>query len=194
MQYNKFHNSQNKLVRIADIFIPSCNRVLELQHSSISQKEVEERYYDYENLFNLELIWLLDGTNLKTFHISDSQILIIFNINQKLMYESFLHKTRWVYIDLKSEIIKFKPCDVKCDMIDVISTKILTSDFCDVIQQNNKSLDQLFAKSDEQEIIQCNMYLNQRGAGCGKTYESVNIAYQIANSNDPKQRFSEKKY
>jgi competence CoiA-like predicted nuclease len=190
MQYNKFHNSQNKLVRIADIFIPSCNRVLELQHSSISQKEVEERYYDYENLFNLELIWLLDGTNLKTFHISDSQILIIFNINQKLMYESFLHKTRWVYIDLKSEIIKFKPCDVKCDMIDVISTKILTSDFCDVIQQNNKSLDQLFAKSDEQEIIQCNMYLNQRGVGCGKTYESVNIA----NSNDPKQRFSEKKY
>jgi hypothetical protein len=34
------------------------------------------------------------------------------------------------------------------------------------------------------------MYLNQRGVGCGKTYESVNIA----NSNDPKQRFSEKKY
>jgi len=157
--------SKYKNYRKADILVN--NIVLEIQHSYMSKDEVNNRYDDYVNNNNKSLYWIIHGENIIVEELFSGNFLIIFNDND-WRYQSFIEQP-FIYIDYDEKIFKIIPKNVKSNMIEV-SLYIPKADFIFSLH-NNKILDW----KDNVEFIQSILYHNQRGAGCGKTYESIQI-------------------
>lgn len=188
--------------RFADVYLPGSNTVLELQHSRIDKKEVQSRGEDYVARKNCRLIWLVDGKAVKVHRMYlKNSVLLVLDRDNRWMYESFSGDIRGcehVYMTLdcprtrevgevgggqEDEVVRFRPDDVRSGMVEVRSAKITEKSFREAIQSVDGGLEDLFA-FDAEPMPQCKLYLNQRGAGCGKTYESVKMALDVA-THDP---------
>ena len=73
----------------------------------------------------------------------------------------------FIFLNYEDKIYKVNPNEIKSNMIDVIEYKT-KKDFI-------KSIKNKINIWSEEEIPQCILYHNQRGAGCGKTYESIQL-------------------
>jgi len=156
--FNKL-DSQIKLRR-ADAYIQLQNLIIEFQHSSISKEEVDNRRHDY-NLHDMNIIWVLDGNPyIETTKLHNGRIFLTFNTTW--LYKSFTSYDI-VYIDYECEIYKIYPTHIKNKMIDVAKPydKI---NFIQMIKVNDNELYNIDIPD------QCTLYINQLGAGNGKTY------------------------
>jgi hypothetical protein len=158
--YKKKFNSFSS--RNADILLN--NYVIELQHSNISLEEVNNRNYDY-GLYNLKVIWIIDGNSSIIIKELKDTFLLIFKTNL-WKFESFIN-CEYIYLDIDDKIYKINPKNVKSNMIQVLEFKI-KEDFISLLKSNN-------LKWNKEELPQSLLYYNQRGAGCGKTFESIQL-------------------
>ena len=163
--------------RYADAIVN--NIVLEFQHSEIDQDLVIKRQLNYTN-HNKELFWIIDCTNdcIKVKKLGDIYQ-IKFNKYSVWKYKKFISHD-FIFLDYldpidnTNKMFKINPNHVKTNMIDVVDyhTK---SEFIKHLKQN--TFNKLYIYD---EIPQTTLYFNQRGAGCGKTYESI----QLLQNND----------
>lgn len=161
--------------RIADVVIGDY--ILEFQHSDIIKKDVNERSNDYL-LHNKQVHWIIDcGKTIQVCYLELNGSYLIKFLKDKWKYTSFVNQ-EYIYLNKDNQIFRIKPTDVKSDMVDVGEYKD-SDQFITAMKQNINIFNNL-------ELPQCNLYYNQRGAGCGKTYESI----QLLNKND---RFQHKK-
>jgi hypothetical protein len=153
--------------------------VLEFQHSDIEEDVVIKRQQNYTN-HNKKLFWIIDCTNdcIKVKKLGDIYQ-IRFNKNSVWKYNKFLSHD-FIFLDYldptdnTNKMFKINPNHVKTNMIDVLDyhTK---NEFIKHLKKN--TFDKLYNFG---EIVQTTLYFNQRGAGCGKTYESI----QLLQNND----------
>jgi len=169
--YNKKDNSISS--RKADILLN--NMVIELQHSNILLEEVNNRNYDY-GLYNLTVLWIIDGNSSIIVKELKETYLLTFKSNL-WKFESFLD-CEYIYLDIENKIYKINPKNVKSNMIQVKEYKN-KNDFISLLKSNNLIWN-------NEELPQSILYYNQRGAGCGKTYESIQLLAS-------KKEFQEKK-
>lgn len=143
--------------------------VLEFQHSSISKDLVIERNKNYQEN-NKKLLWVIDGNeNIDIEKIDNNRIMLKFS-NSLWKYESFLEND-FIFINKEDKIYKINPMLVKSNMIDIKEYK-LKNEFIEAVKNN--LIDNLWSID---ELTQCVLYHNQRGAGCGKTYESIQLLF-----------------
>jgi hypothetical protein len=161
--------TENSICR-ADISVAEINLIIEFQHSAISDEEISQRENQYKNNLNKKLIWILDGENLGFYEIGDKFILDlkhITNINKFLQIESVDH----FYIDYKDQyeketyVYRIQKQNVRNGTIRV-SERCSRKDFVNNIK-NGKEIE-------KEKYIPSVLTRKQRGAGCGKTFESVN--------------------
>ena len=147
---------------IADVLIG--NNIIEFQHSYISEEDVENRKINATN-YNKTLNWVIDCNN--TIEVNKiGNIYMIYFYNDMWKFENFLCHD-YIFLNLEDKIYKINPNEVKSNMIDVIEIKT-KKEFIKSMKTNTNIWS-------EQEIPQCTLYHNQRGAGCGKTYESIQL-------------------
>lgn len=135
------------------------DKVLEFQHSNISKDEINERCNDYNN--NNKLIyWIIDCTRNIKIDEKDDRYMITF-LSEPWKYQNFID-VPFIYLDNNNKIFRIIPNRVKSNMIDIKEFKT-KEQFINDIKNNNDTWD-------EDELTQCVLYHNQRGAGCGKSY------------------------
>ena len=147
---------------IADVIVD--NIIIEFQHSYISKEDVESRNKNSINNNKL-LYWVIDCNNtIEVNKIGD--ILMIYFFCDFWKFEHFIcHK--FIFLHFEDKIYKVNPNEIKSNMIDVIE--------CKTMKEFIKSIKNKINIWSEEEIPQCMLYHNQRGAGCGKTYESIQL-------------------
>lgn len=164
---SKFEQSE---VRIGNCIADSVlnNYVIEFQHSEIKEEVVKNRNENY-NENNYNLIWVIDGN--KGIEIvnkyNDESVLIIKFNKDRWKYNSFSKTSDVIYLNKNDKIFKIYLKDIKCDMITVNEYKT-RKEFINSLE--NGKLDLLWKN---EKIDQCTLYYNQQGAGCGKTYNSI---------------------
>ena len=150
--------------RKADVAIHDL--VIEFQHSPISLKEVKNRQIDYCKCYDKKLIWVIDcNDTIEVNELMNGNFMIKF-ISNYWKYENFkCHK--YVYLNVDNRLFQIDPNEVQSHMIDV-NECILKDAFIENIKNNNHVWNTT-------KLPQCILYHNQRGAGCGKTYESIQL-------------------
>lgn len=141
------------------------NKILEFQYSRIKIEDVDNRTKNYKDN-NYDVYWIIEcyyaitvePTNKKTY-------LITFDI-ETWKHNNFKNQT-YIYLDHKGFLYRIKPSDVKSNMIEVADYKT-QNEF--IAYVNNNTI-----KWENNPIEQGVIYHNQRGAGCGKTYESIQL-------------------
>jgi hypothetical protein len=113
-------------------------------------------------------MWIIDCSgSLEITKLEDNKILIIFNDDNEWKYKNFEDKS--IYLDYNDHIYKIYPDCVKGQQIIIDEGHYISKDdFIIAIKDN------IYPFSDNQ-TYQCTLYFNQRGAGCGKTYESIQL-------------------
>ena len=165
---NKFNIIEEHIGnRIADAIVH--DNVIEFQHSYISIDEVKQRGIDYLS-YNKKLNWIIDCNDSISIYEKGDIYLIKF-IKDTWKYEHFI-SNEFIFLNINNRLFKINPSLVKSNMIDVREYK-LDDEFIDSLTNNIDIWD-------NSDIIQCVLYHNQRGAGCGKTYESI----QLLNKNE----------
>lgn len=154
--------------RRADVVID--NITLEFQHSPITEKEVDDRTKDHK-VSGYMIQWIIDCTDdsisvVETNRCDDTPIYFIKFIRNEWKYTSFVSND-YIYLDKEGYIYRINPKYVKCDMI-YTKNRLAKEDF--ILGLKRKDLSWY-----DDELEQCTVYLNQRGAGCGKTYESIQL-------------------
>ena len=140
------------------------NNIIEYQHSYISKEDVESRYNNAITN-NKILNWVIDCNNaIEVKQIGN--IYMIYFYNEEWKFEHFICHD-FIYLNIEDKIYKINPIEVKSNMVDVIEYKTKV-EFIEAMKNdvNIWSIDIL---------PQCTLYHNQRGAGCGKTYESIQL-------------------
>lgn len=174
-------NKNMEKERYADVVIGK--RTFEFQHSEYSKCEINERSNDHKN-GGYKISWVLDCTH---------DTLCIFKCNNVYLIK-FL-KNDWKYknfVDLEFIYLDYYDEKSKCNQIFKIVPKNVVSDMIYVVEFKSKDnfiklLKEKTEKWMDNNIPQCTMYINQLGAGCGKTYESIQLI------NTRKDLFIEKK-
>jgi hypothetical protein len=157
--FEKKVNSIKK--RYADVVV--SDKVLEFQHSSMNEKEVLSRKNDY-SLHDKDILWMIDGCNQKILTTTRDTFIIVFNNVWK--YESYMSYDR-VYIECNDYVYMFNPNLVKSNMTEVTDRKT-TAGFVTELKEDRLMFNDVL-------LTQSIIYYNQRGAGCGKTYESIGL-------------------
>lgn len=153
---------------IGNRFADACvdNIVLEFQHSRIPKNLIDERKLNYDK-HNKELLWIIDCKDSVTIdELENNRYMITFNKNQLWKYENFISHNI-IYLDVDNKIFRINPNKVKSHMYDVNEYKTK-----DEFIQGIKNKINIWSND---ELSQCVLYHNQRGAGCGKTYESIQL-------------------
>ena len=97
--------------RRADILLNN-KRTCEIQHSNISNKEIENRFNDWDK-FGKEIIWLVDGNTDDVIceKLSSNNYLIIFNKSWK--YKSFIKKYEYILLEINNKVFKIELQKIK---------------------------------------------------------------------------------
>lgn len=167
--------------RIADVI--ENNIVLEFQHSPISKDLIEIRSTHYQKN-NYEIYWIIDCNEIIDIETYEN-IKILNNDNNANIdetietnrymlrfkkdiwkYENFINQEN-IFLNIQDKIFKINPKEVKCQMIDVNEYKT-KKEFIESIKNKINIWN-------DDDLSQCILYHNQRGAGCGKTYESIQL-------------------
>jgi hypothetical protein len=145
------------------------NKSLEFQHSRIHPYEVSERNEDHaKNDYNIH--WIIDCTDgsISVTKLNNSYYLLKF-INNRWKYINFL-TCDYIYLDFDELIYKVDPKKIIIGMIYICDGQFVKKGkFIKSFTTDEKIWD------DDIKIPQCTIYVNQRGAGCGKTYESIQL-------------------
>jgi hypothetical protein len=147
----------------ADVVIHDL--AIEFQHSKISKPDVTERT---DNLLKYQnsVYWIVDGCNLDIQQYPDiNREIISFSESEQWKYKNF-ESCDFIFLDINSIIYQIIPSRVKRHMIDT-SPGIEKKTFIDMIYKNETW--------EPDKLAQCVLYWNQRGAGNGKTYESIQL-------------------
>ena len=159
----KFETTEERIEnRIADAIVH--DNVIEFQHSYISKEEVGQRGIDYLS-YNKKLYWIIDCNDSIDIYESGDIYLITFT-KDMWKYEHFI-SNEFIFLNKDNRLYKINPSLVKSHMIDVREYK-LDDEFI-------KSLNDNVNIWDNSDVIQCTLYYNQRGAGCGKTHGSIQL-------------------
>jgi len=161
----KKKNSDQVKNRRADVCLNEKTNI-ELQHSKITKEEIDNRKKDYQ-LHKKDIIWIIHGdeSNINIVKRNDSSTYLHF-ISDHWKHESFTSYDS-IYIDINKNIYKINPNKVKSYMIDV-ENSIEKDKFIDSLKNNIN----LWSK---EEPSQFKLYINQQGAGNGKTYSIINM-------------------
>jgi hypothetical protein len=148
--------------KVADVLVK--NIILQFQNDYISIEDIKSINNNAKNN-NKELYWIINCNNsIEINKIGD--IYMIYFYNEEWKFEHFVCN-EFIYLSNEDKIYKINPNEVKSFMIDVIEYKT-KNEFIKSIKNNIN----IWSK---EEIQQCTLYHNQRGAGCGKTYESIQL-------------------
>lgn len=150
--------------------LPGRTLVIEVQHSVITKAEVEARRHDYVDCHGTELIWVIDGSAPCRVHTlaANGTALLVFDDASAWKYDRFTGHAH-VYMDCGGMIYRMRPGAVRSHMVHV-PHGVPKAAFVDALCAGTH--DALWPTEDPR---QCTLYFNQRGAGCGKTYEAVQL-------------------
>ena len=156
------------------------NMTLEFQHSKYSAKRIKKRTINHKT-HGYKIMWIIDCTDNTIEMIRSGEIYIMKFIHNKWKYKSFINDDiKYIYLHHDTRIFRISPIDVKSNMLSV-NAYMDVDQFIMAIYNNNITWN-------EHLIPQCNLYIKQMGAGCGKTYDSVQLL-----NNDEKSLFGDKK-
>lgn len=141
------------------------NVVLEFQHSRISKKLVEERNINYKTN-NKTLYWIINCSNCIDIHSYETGRYKLTFKTDCWKYENFID-CEYIFLDHNEKIFRIKPKLVKSKKIEINEYKS-KNEFIESLKNNTNIWT-------NDELEQCTLYFNQRGAGCGKTYESIQL-------------------
>jgi Competence protein CoiA-like family len=177
--------------RRADAVTDGGALVVEIQHSPIPASEVVQRCSDYAR-HGKRVVWVVDGNSGVRVRelLTSGNVLLAFDDFSSWKFASFARAASsggapgWVYVDcgdVDGRVYRVAPGKVRGRMIDVRMGRA-RDEFVAALQAGAP---ESLWEDDDDELPQGTLYLNQRGAGCGKTYESVQLL-----TNDP--RFAHK--
>jgi hypothetical protein len=138
------------------------NRILEFQYSRITTINIDDRTSNYKNY---EVFWIIDCRDVIEIENTNDTYIIKF-LNDHWKYKNFINQP-YIYLENGNRIFRIKPTDVKSNMIEVANYKV-TNEFIDYLKNDTIIWE-------DNPIEQGVIYHNQRGAGCGKTYESIQL-------------------
>jgi hypothetical protein len=157
--------------RYADVIVH--NKSLEFQHSEYPIEEINERTSDHK-IAGYELNWIIDCTH-NTLELikcrTDLYLIVFYNNYNTWKYKNF-KDISFIYLEYDNKIFKISPKRVKSNMIYITDYKT-KEDFIESLKTNTLVWINY-------EIPQSRLYLLQRGAGSGKTFESI----QLINTED----------
>lgn len=173
--FEKTPNSIKK--RYADIY-DGNNRVIEFQHSNIDEKEIMDRTIDY-SIYDCDIFWVIDIdpkiTTIKYSENKDQYIIQLNDNENKDQYNiksknsinkySFNKNQPLIFLNIGDDIYVAEVAKVKCDIC-CTNIKYTTEEFVDKFI--NHEIEYPDIKYNE-------LIIKQRGAGCGKTYESIQM-------------------
>ena len=147
--------------------------VIEVQHSYIKRDEVDARGRDY-GLHGKRVVWVIDGdegVRVERLGVSDT-CLLVFEWRCAWKYASFTGAAD-VFVCHGGAVFQVPADKVRSRMIDVFPG-VPEDEFVAALREDGTdALDALWAG--RSELPQGTLYVNQRGAGCGKTYESIQL-------------------
>jgi hypothetical protein len=149
--------------RIADVVVGM--NVLEFQHSKIVEEIVIARQENYKKHGKI-LNWIVDCNGSILVEKCDTGFLIIFQ-SDFWKYENFKSHD-FIFLNVGDSIFKINPSKVKMHMI-VVNEEKTRDEFVNAMMNN----DLKFWKDEVK--TNCTIYHKQRGAGSGKTFESIQI-------------------
>jgi hypothetical protein len=158
--------------RTADVVVNQT--ILEFQHSPLSPDNVKHRSHDYI-VECYKVYWIVDCNENFNVVDGDQSYHLTFK-GDTWRYKSFISQD-YVYLNHSKLIYRINPSNVKNNMIEVTERKT-EKEFIESIEKDIC----IFTSDKKGETI----YLNQLGAGAGKTYASIQLM-----NNDP--RFSHKR-
>lgn len=143
---------------------------LEFQHSNISKKQINDRNHDYMKCHKKELLWIIDCTiGFRVDTCPNGRYILTFE-DETWRYEHFMD-CEYIYLDHNDEIYRVRPSMVKGHIADVGERKTKRK-FIRSLKNNKNNW-----RPDPK--LPCSITYNQRGAGCGKTYESIQLLDKI---------------
>jgi hypothetical protein len=163
MQEIKFFCSANNTRRRADILL-SDNRTCEIQHSFISEREIINRFNDW-NKFGKDIVWLLDGNDGIEFdELSTGNYLLKFK--QLWKYKSFVKTYDFILIEKDDMVFKIELNKIKSGIIELKESKTLQ----ETIDCLKTTPDKIWNYWGDDNVVKSTLIVHQQGAGNGKTY------------------------
>ena len=166
----------SKKPRRADVFV-SDKTVVEFQHSHILSDEIRDRNSDY-NVHGKHVIWLIDGTfGIIVTPLKTSATFLIEFESAYWRYNNFKEAgCTVVYLNVGDYVYCLPLAKIRCNMIDVRDQHDIPSfvNWLGGVEHGFWNM---------QPLPQCTLYHKQRGAGVGKTYESVQLAANAVGCN-----------
>lgn len=138
------------------------NKILEFQYSRITTENIDNRTENYKNY---KVLWIIDCRNNIEIEENGKTYILTF-VKDQWKYKNFINQ-KYIYLDTGNRIFRIRPSNVKSNIIEVSNYKV-----------KNEFIEYLYNDTIEWEdclLEQGVIYFNQRGAGCGKTYESIQL-------------------
>jgi len=147
---------------------------LEVQHSSITQREVNNRALLWKEL-GKDIIWFIDGSNIdfKEWtgqHINGTKYLLN-KIPNWVAYN--FERYNYLLIDINDKIFKIQSAHIRFNMC-ICSSFVSADDLCllfDKLKKDEITLNDFWNNWDSKNEKIGNIIRVQKGAGNGKTYE-----------------------
>jgi len=169
-------NSNSNTCRRADILLNN-RQTLEIQHSFISEEDIEKRFNDW-NKFGKEIVWFLDGnTGITLYNLSSNNYLLVFTDDWK--YKSFINTYEYILLEIAEKIFKIELKKIKSCMIEIKEYKTLD----ETIRFLKLKPNNIWDFWDDDNTIKSVLSVHQQGAGNGKTF---GIWKSICNNIDKK--------
>jgi len=176
-----YNFSTNSNERRADVYINDI--VIEFQYSTISNLDIGLRSRDYIDILGKKLFWVV---YIDPLHISLNSYK--YETKIKCLEKSWMFKNFdinipkfFIFLNIGDKLYKIDPKTIDKDThsITISNENICTrKQFVNVIKNYNKSeiSTNLIDKLPEDEKLNLpTIWYNQRGAGCGKTFESIQL-------------------
>lgn len=163
MQEIKFFCSSNNTCRRADILL-NDKRTCEIQHSYIPEKEILDRFNDW-NKFGKEIVWLLDGNEGITLDkLSTGNYLLIFK--QRWKYKSFIKTYDFILIEIEDMVFKIELNKIRSGMIELKESKTIQ----ETVDYLKTTPNKIWSYWSDDNVVKSKLIVHQQGAGNGKTY------------------------
>lgn len=154
----------------------SPSLVIEFQHSSIEEGEVIRRGVDYR-LHGRNIIWVIDGgwgVKVSESRCDEAAMYHLFFVSRhKWMYESFRSED-YVYVHVDPYMYRVSPRDVVDGFVQV-SERVDKTKFVEALKARTHDALWTATEASPPKTQRHKIYWKQRGAGNGKTYESVHL-------------------
>ena len=179
--------------RFADVLIEGTDIQLEFQHSFLKKIDITQRSFDY-NVHGNCVYWVVDcNDECEVMEISNGVQFSLKFANPYKIAQYNLEKYDVcggaapllnvnVIVNVGDEMFLIDPSRIRCGCISTLPmhARMKKHDFISELISSGKIF-QSFDISQWSSVPQCTMVMNQRGAGNGKTYESV----QLMSDNSP---------